>query len=245
MPTLPVLCWPPVMIELLMPMTRPSRSARAPPELPELMGASVWMAGMAPPGVSVVRPRALMMPAVTLWSSPKGLPMAMAICPTWRSTPVASVATVRSSTPSILTTATSVASSAPSTSPSTRRPSEAGRATDRWPVDDVGGGHDQPRLVVDEPGAEALLRLDLDHRGRQRFGDRRRRFGGVGLDRPGDRGDGLGVGGRRARRRRPTSRRRSVEPRRGPRRRRRRSTSVATTSAAPPRRREDPRRGVR
>ena len=35
------------MIESFTPMTRPCRSARAPPELPLLIGASVWMAGMA------------------------------------------------------------------------------------------------------------------------------------------------------------------------------------------------------
>jgi hypothetical protein len=70
------------------------------------------------PGVSVARPMALTMPAVTVWSSPKGLPMATAVCPTCRSTSSASGATARSSTPARRMTATSVLGSAPSTVPS-------------------------------------------------------------------------------------------------------------------------------
>jgi hypothetical protein len=67
-----------------MPMTRPWRSTRAPPELPGLIGALVWITlGSATPFSSLtVRPRALTMPSVTLDCSPSGLPMARATSPT-------------------------------------------------------------------------------------------------------------------------------------------------------------------
>jgi len=60
----------PEMIESLMPMIRPIRSARAPPELPGLIGASVWIMATSPPGVWMARPTALTMPSVTVWSRP-------------------------------------------------------------------------------------------------------------------------------------------------------------------------------
>ncbi len=51
---------------VLIPMTRPSASASGPPELPGLMGASVWMSPVSvPSGVSSSRSRPEMMPAVT------------------------------------------------------------------------------------------------------------------------------------------------------------------------------------
>lgn len=96
-PRLPVELPPPVTIESLMPITRPCRSASAPPELPVLIGASVWMAGITPPGVWTDRPTALTMPEVTVWSKPNGLPIATASWPTWTGTPVASTATGRPS----------------------------------------------------------------------------------------------------------------------------------------------------
>ena len=68
---------------VLMPMTSPLMFSSGPPLLPGLMAASVcrkcwnWRAS----GRS--RPLALMMPAVTVASSPKGEPMATAQSPTW------------------------------------------------------------------------------------------------------------------------------------------------------------------
>src|SRR6266496_4459490 len=51
------------------------------------MAASVWMASSI--GVLatlwMVRPRALTIPVVRVWSRPKGLPMAKTFCPTCRS----------------------------------------------------------------------------------------------------------------------------------------------------------------
>ena len=63
---------------------------RTPPELPGLMAALVWMtSGSATPSSSLtVRPRALMIPSVTLDWSPSGLPMARV---TWK--PLASSTT--------------------------------------------------------------------------------------------------------------------------------------------------------
>ncbi len=75
-----------------MPITSPSRLKSGPPELPGLMAASVWMMSPAvktPPPVvecreSRVRPSAETMPVVMVLLSPKGLPMAITVCPTCR-----------------------------------------------------------------------------------------------------------------------------------------------------------------
>src|SRR5437879_2770366 len=67
-----------------MPTTSEARSTSAPPELPGLIGALVWIASgsVAPPGPSLTtRPRALTMPEVTLPSRPSGLPMARTVAP--------------------------------------------------------------------------------------------------------------------------------------------------------------------
>ena len=72
-----------------MPMISPSRSARAPPELPGEMGASVWSRSTSelscrPPVSSAgnSRPMALKTPEVTVDWKPEGLPMATASWPT-------------------------------------------------------------------------------------------------------------------------------------------------------------------
>ena len=68
---------------VLMPIARPSRSASGPPELPELIAASVWIRSCSSPiGVGTVRPSALTMPVVTVWLRPNGLPTAIVISPT-------------------------------------------------------------------------------------------------------------------------------------------------------------------
>ena len=60
------------------PTTRPLRSSIGPPELPWLIGASVWIAfGIVRPfGAWMSRPVALTIPAVIVRSSPNGLPIA-------------------------------------------------------------------------------------------------------------------------------------------------------------------------
>ena len=97
-----------VAIAVLMPTTSPFVLTRAPPELPGLIDASVWIApaisgpwvvdccwdGSWPNGSSgfcgvessedssIVRFRALTMPAVTVPSSPNGAPIARTVSPT-------------------------------------------------------------------------------------------------------------------------------------------------------------------
>ena len=74
-----------------MPMIPPSRSARAPPELPGEIAASVWIRSVKalrsaePPPVSSggnSRPTPLTTPEVTVDSKPDGLPIATASWPT-------------------------------------------------------------------------------------------------------------------------------------------------------------------
>ena len=65
----------------MIPTTSPFMLKSGPPELPGLMEASVWMKlsyGPAP----MTRPLALTIPVVTVWLSPKGLPMARTQSPT-------------------------------------------------------------------------------------------------------------------------------------------------------------------
>jgi hypothetical protein len=68
----------------LMPMTRPRASSSGPPELPGLIGASVWMtlSISKPSGARISRSRPETMPEVAVCSSPKGEPMATASWPT-------------------------------------------------------------------------------------------------------------------------------------------------------------------
>ena len=117
---------------LLMPITRAWRSARAPPEFPGLMGASVWiMVRGTPSEPTTVRATLLTTPEVTVWSRPQGLPMAMAIWPTRMSAVVAAAGRPLSST---RTTATSLLASAPTRVPSRRVPSARRTVTSRLPA---------------------------------------------------------------------------------------------------------------
>mmetsp|Transcript_28698 Transcript_28698/g.70743 ORF Transcript_28698/g.70743 Transcript_28698/m.70743 type:complete len:327 (-) Transcript_28698:862-1842(-) len=75
-------------IAVLIPMSRPELSRSGPPELPGLMAASVWMMpSMGRPVLPdwISRPRPLITPVVSVWSSPNGFPMAYTRCPTSRS----------------------------------------------------------------------------------------------------------------------------------------------------------------
>ena len=55
---------------------------RAPPEFPGLIAASVWMKKLKSLMPTWVRARAETMPLVTVWPTPKGLPMASTRSPT-------------------------------------------------------------------------------------------------------------------------------------------------------------------
>ncbi|OPZ76817.1 MAG: hypothetical protein BWY79_01443 [Actinobacteria bacterium ADurb.Bin444] len=70
----------------LIPMTWPAEFAKAPPEFPGLMAASVWMRSISdcPPsaaGTAISRWSPLTTPIVTEFSKPSGLPMAIANSP--------------------------------------------------------------------------------------------------------------------------------------------------------------------
>src|SRR5436309_3074263 len=68
-------------ISVLMPTTTPQRSTSGPPELPGLIGASVWIIGSSEmPGSSRLSP--LTIPRVIVCSRPIGLPMATTSPPT-------------------------------------------------------------------------------------------------------------------------------------------------------------------
>ena len=131
-PMLPPAKIPPLRIEVFMPITRPWRSASGPPELPGLIGASVWImatpAQSAPgpfsqPYESMTRPSADTMPLVTVRSRSNGLPRATANWPTRRSSVKANTAGTRPSTSSARSrTATSRRTSTPTISADTSRP---------------------------------------------------------------------------------------------------------------------------
>ena len=69
-------------IAVLMPIRSPSMSTSAPPELPGLMAASVWMKDPESEMPVSVRFSAEMMPLVTVWPTPNGLPIASTRSPT-------------------------------------------------------------------------------------------------------------------------------------------------------------------
>ena len=108
----------------LMPMTLASASIRGPPELPGLMGASVWMSPVSMPmGDSISRSSPLTMPAVTVWEMPKGLPMATTGSPTSTVPSAASSAAASSWSVSTATTARSRSGIRPTTRPGSSVPS--------------------------------------------------------------------------------------------------------------------------
>src|SRR6478672_11813676 len=97
-----------------MPITRPDRSTSAPPELPGLIAALVWMADerVTPSPSGTLRPTAETMPSVTLERSPSGFPRASAMSPTSSCEESANVAG-RGRAPAMRTTARSFAASRP------------------------------------------------------------------------------------------------------------------------------------
>src|SRR5664279_1388597 len=109
-----------------MPTMLPWRSTSAPPLLPGLIAALVWMtSGRALPlGSLTWRPRALTIPSVTLDWRPSGLPMARTKSPTDRAEESPKVAVVR---PVALIRMTAMSSGAyvPTRVPGNERPSES------------------------------------------------------------------------------------------------------------------------
>ena len=70
------------MTAVLMPTSSPRALTSAPPELPALIAASVWMKSSNRAMSSWPRPVALTMPIVTVWLSPSELPIASTTSPT-------------------------------------------------------------------------------------------------------------------------------------------------------------------
>ena len=104
--------------KVLIPITWPLLFTKAPPLLPELIAASVWIATyLLPSSSKTSRFTALTIPAVTLLSKPKGLPIAIANSPTWTLSESPSSAAVKPVL-SIFITAKSVWESVPIISPS-------------------------------------------------------------------------------------------------------------------------------
>ncbi len=95
----------------LMPTTSPRMLISGPPELPGFTATSVWMKRISSP---VSRALALTMPDVTVFSRPKGVPMAMTHSPTLRRL-TSPTTTAGNLDASIFSTATSVRLSAPTT----------------------------------------------------------------------------------------------------------------------------------
>ena len=105
--------WPLATMAVLIPMTSPRRFTSGPPELPGLIDASVWMKFSYVAIPTSARPVALTTPTVTVLSSPKGLPIAIAHSPTRSVSEFPSVATATGASGSNWITARSVVTSAP------------------------------------------------------------------------------------------------------------------------------------
>ena len=109
-------------LAVLMPISSPLRLTSAPPELPGLMLASVWMKFWKPAPGRLLRPTAEMIPLVTVWPTPNGLPIATTKSPICRRSLFAIGIAVRSCA-GIRIRATSVSGSEPTNSARRVRPS--------------------------------------------------------------------------------------------------------------------------
>ncbi len=107
---------------LLTPIRLPAVSTSAPPELPGLIAASVWMKSSKRLMPRWLRPSALTMPIVTVLPNPNGLPIASTMSPTWTVSTLPSVIAGRLS-PSVFSTARSDSGSVPRMRAFSRRPS--------------------------------------------------------------------------------------------------------------------------
>ena len=107
---------------VLIPTSCPAVLIKAPPELPGLIAASVWMKFSKVLIPSCWRPVALTMPCVTVCPTPKGLPMASTTSPT-RISSVRPNTIVGRSVRSTFNKAKSVSGSVPTTVAEALRPS--------------------------------------------------------------------------------------------------------------------------
>ena len=173
---------------VLIPTTRDEESASAPPELPGLSAASVWITSsttraVRPSRVGSDRPSPLTTPAVTEPVSPSGLPTATTSWPTW-SVPASPRVAGSGVAARARTTARSDSGSAPTTSTSASAPS-LNTARPRTARDDhVRVGEEQPVGREDDGRARAAATVAAGHLQR---GDVRREVRGDG-------GDDAGVG---------------------------------------------------
>ena len=115
-------------IAVLMPIRRPSSPISAPPLLPGLIDASVWMKSSKRSMPSPERPSAETMPEVTVWPSPNGLPIAIEKSPTRSASESAQGSSVRPSA-SMRSTATSASGSVPTSVAGSSRPSASVTST--------------------------------------------------------------------------------------------------------------------
>jgi hypothetical protein len=121
--------WPTwLMIAVFMPMTSPREFKSGPPELPGLIAASVWMIPLIIRSFLArnERSRLLMIPVVSVRSSPNGLPSARIFWPTRsRDESPSATGTRRSAATRIWTTATSFEASSPMMRASCVEPSKS------------------------------------------------------------------------------------------------------------------------
>ena len=124
-PTLPWLV-PPVAICEFTPITWPAASSSGPPELPGLIGASVWITESIwkPSGAWMWRPVPETIPAVAVCGRPNGDPIATASWPVRTVSESASSSAVRPDSPVTRTIARSEERSTPRTVPVAVRSSE-------------------------------------------------------------------------------------------------------------------------
>ena len=166
MPTFPPPA-PAVAICEFTPITRPLASSSGPPELPGLIGASVWitLSMRKPLGASISRSRPETIPAVAVLSRPSGKPMAIAASPT---STVSDSASASGVTPfAALASTSSTARSDDGSVPTTRALDRARVVVEAHldlarAADDVGVGDDRPVAVDQEAGAGAAVRLHGD-----------------------------------------------------------------------------------
>ena len=161
----PLLPPPSDAIAVLMPMTFASASTRGPPELPGLIGASVWMRPVSVVlPIGSVRSRPLMMPDVTEAEKPNGLPKAIAVSPICTLSGSARSAVGRSLR-GLHRDDREVVLGVAADYGAVERLAVGRLHGDRVSAgDDVVRGEDQAALVVDDAAADAAVVLDLDDR---------------------------------------------------------------------------------
>ena len=116
-------------IAVLMPTSWPLMLISAPPELPGLIAASVWMKKPKSDTPTCVRASAETMPLVVVWPTPNGLPMASTRSPICSASESPMAITGNGSGDSIFSTARSSDSSCSSTLLSNSRPSDIATLT--------------------------------------------------------------------------------------------------------------------